>query len=685
MSVESELPRCDDVLQAPRRRQKSSRSSSNLQHDSLSSTYTSAAHLSIDSAFGKRNNNNNNHHHHHHHHDDDTKGKEPISSSSITTSLTSSGGPGIGGIQSGGGPPSGGIASSDDPHAHGMGGDLTSAVLGIIKGMVGPAILYLPHGFATAGYGMALPILFITTAMFLYSSQCLLSAWKLQSIKDLQLLRNHHQHNSSSNSPNTSSNSTSNSILSNLEEGSNFDSDMMDTALLGNSTNINNTSTAISTITANNVITTSSTSRPSTPTSTDRARSKRRPLRRSRSNTQHDDINNNIHNNNIIPPPLSYPELANRALGPRGEFIVKTGIALMQSGVCLTYLIFVPQNLHTSMEYLFHLDLTPRFYLILMILVQIPLSWIRDISKLTCTNFCANCFILYGLILCLGFAFEEATKGVPTSAAATAEFHTLVNPTEQQEQLWLSPLESIWDRITHLKAFESQWYLFIGTSVLLFEGSITLLIPLQQSVIAEDQRRQFPVVYHRVILSIIAFYVFFGITCWASFGKDVHTVLTTSLPPGFMATSVQLAYSVAVILTFPLQNFPALEIATQSIQYTLYNKYKWIKNKDSFLLKRNVLTTWLVLALAVVAATAMDSLDKVVSLMGSLLGCPIAFVIPPLIHTKLVLTDHNNNNNNNNNNGVHALRKRMNTCVALMGTVAMILASIATILTSTNN
>mmetsp|Transcript_2004 Transcript_2004/g.2733 ORF Transcript_2004/g.2733 Transcript_2004/m.2733 type:complete len:153 (+) Transcript_2004:1630-2088(+) len=152
-----------------------------------------------------------------------------------------------------------------------------------------------------------------------------------------------------------------------------------------------------------------------------------------------------------------------------------------------------------------------------------------------------------------------------------------------------------------------------------------------------------------------------------------------------MATSVQLAYSVAVILTFPLQNFPALEIATQSIQYTLYNKYKWIKNKDSFLLKRNVLTTWLVLALAVVAATAMDSLDKVVSLMGSLLGCPIAFVIPPLIHTKLVLTDHNNNNNNNNNNGVHALRKRMNTCVALMGTVAMILASIATILTSTNN
>jgi hypothetical protein len=33
-----------------------------------------------------------------------------------------------------------------DPHANDLGGDMVSAVLGIIKGMVGPAILYLPHG-----------------------------------------------------------------------------------------------------------------------------------------------------------------------------------------------------------------------------------------------------------------------------------------------------------------------------------------------------------------------------------------------------------------------------------------------------------------------------------------------------------------------------------------------------------
>ena len=74
--------------------------------------------------------------------------------------------------------------SEEDTHAQSpKGGDLTSAVLGIIKGMVGPAILYLPHGFANAGWLVAIPILILSTFFFLCSSACLLDAWKLESAK----------------------------------------------------------------------------------------------------------------------------------------------------------------------------------------------------------------------------------------------------------------------------------------------------------------------------------------------------------------------------------------------------------------------------------------------------------------------------------------------------------------------
>ena len=163
--------------------------------------------------------------------------------------------------------------------------------------------------------------------------------------------------------------------------------------------------------------------------------------------------------------------------------------------------------------------------------------------------------------------------------------------------------------------------------------------------------------------------MFFGILNWAAYGQDVHTVLTTSLPAGVMATIVQLAYSVAVIFTFPLQNFPALEIATRSISASVEK----VVSPSSVFTKRNVLSSILVCLLAVVAMCTMDSLDKVVSLMGSLLGCPIAFVFPPMIQLQLMTND------------MSSTRRAVNYCVIAVGVVAMVLASATTLLTWNGN
>lgn len=202
--------------------------------------------------------------------------------------------------------------------------------------------------------------------------------------------------------------------------------------------------------------------------------------------------------------------------------------------------------------------------------------------------------------------------------------------------------------------------------MLLFEGSITLCVPLQEAVDGTEEREAFPQVYRKVIMGIICFYTVFGITCWMSFGDDVHTVMTTSLPRGVLATTVQLAYSIAVIFTFPLQNFPSLEIACQSIAGGIQKSCAG--TESSVFQKRNVISSFLVCVLAVIALSTMNRLDKVVSLMGSLLGCPIAFVFPPLIHTKL---DPN----------LSKTRRFGNLLVAGMGICAMLLASITTLLT----
>ena len=152
---------------------------------------------------------------------------------------------------------------------------------------------------------MALPIMFSTTAMFLYSSRCLLDSWKGENEKaELALQQPEAEEEKNC------------GIL--ILDGLN----QTEPLLQGG----DEYQEEVETTTVTTLATASQKKR----------RSIRRVVRQMR----------------LKRHMLSYPELAYRALGPTGETIVKTGIAMMQSGVCLTYLIFVPQNLHFCLEFL---------------------------------------------------------------------------------------------------------------------------------------------------------------------------------------------------------------------------------------------------------------------------------------------------------------------------------------------
>lgn len=250
-----------------------------------------------------------------------------------------------------------------------------------------------------------------------------------------------------------------------------------------------------------------------------------------------------------------------------------------------------------------------------------------------------------------------------------------------------------------------------------------MLVPLQESVVVvfdddegaakisktnDEQQQQydgdkilmnesaeslFPKVNTITILCIIMFYTFFGIVCWMAYGDDVNVVFTTSLPSNALTTSVQLAYSIAVIFTFPLQNFPASEIIAKSIlSFISRNKSNTMirnlrLNNMTERMQRNIISTCIVLLLAVLAVFTMESLDKVVSLLGSLFGCPIAFIIPPIIHSRLVIQkqvfeDETVINNSESKNRIFNARRRqlMNYIAIVFGLIAMILASSITII-----
>lgn len=337
--------------------------------------------------------------------------------------------------------------NNDIDHSHEVdgSGDLTSAVLGIIRGMVGPAILYLPHGFANAGYYIAIPLLLLSTFFFLYSSSCLLESWKYEHDK--------HKHKKKKKKKN-------------------------------NNNNINN---------ANDSRQKKDTEKQNIDNTIENNTNEQSPLLRLYNNNDEssndvfvdDDDDNYIDDTNDEDVMLSYPELAYRALGNVGESIVKIGIASMQSGVCLTYLIFVPKNLHNSILYLFHKNIEPIHWLIVMIIIQIPLSFIHDIRKLTPTNLLANILILYGLCICIGYSIIQCIKTTSTTSIISnttilTTTTTLLTSTDDVHPFTTiqdagfggtadshnnNPMINLWNHLKNLTPYAPNWILFIGTSV----------------------------------------------------------------------------------------------------------------------------------------------------------------------------------------------------------------------------
>jgi hypothetical protein len=91
-----------------------------------------------------------------------------------------------------------------------------------------------------------------------------------------------------------------------------------------------------------------------------------------------------------------------------------------------------------------HVRLPLWLCLVGMVIIEIPLSSIRNVSKLVTTNVIATCLIAFGLASCLFIATFHDTEG--------------------QNTVELGNVEDIAET-SHMSPWNDHWYLFIGTSV----------------------------------------------------------------------------------------------------------------------------------------------------------------------------------------------------------------------------
>ncbi|KAG9785666.1 vacuolar amino acid transporter 3, partial [Aureobasidium melanogenum] len=293
----------------------------------------------------------------------------------------------------------------------------------------------------------------------------------------------------------------------------------------------------------------------------------------------------------------SFGEMGGILYGKWLRTLILFSIVLSQIGFVSAYIVFTAENLQAFVlavsKCKSFIDI--KFMVMMQLVIFLPLSLIRDISKLGFTALIADAFIMLGLLYLYYYDISEIVY-----QGGVADI-TLFNP--------------------------SSWTLFIGTAIFTFEG-VGLIIPIQESM---RKPEKFPGVLGIVMIAMTILFTSIGALSYAAYGSKTKTVVILNLPQdNKVVNAVQFLYSLAILLSTPLQLFPAVRIMENEL-FSRSGKYNpWIK------WQKNVFRFCLVCVCALIAWGGAGDLDKFVALVGSFACVPLVYVYPPMLHLKAV-------------------------------------------------
>ena len=323
-----------------------------------------------------------------------------------------------------------------------------------------------------------------------------------------------------------------------------------------------------------------------------------------------------------------YGDLGQAISGKRMRQLILVSITLSQLGFVCAGLIFTAENLASFFDAVTPNaePLSTNALIGIQLIVLIPLSFIRNISKLGPAALLADVFILIGLTYIYWYDISWISK--------MGGFHPsieLFNPRD--------------------------WTMTIGSAIFTFEG-IGLILPIQSSM---KHPENFSKLLYIVMLIITVIFTSVGVLCYGTFGDRVSVEVITNFPQDSkLVNAVQFLYAMAVLVGTPVQLFPAL----RTIELKLFGRASG--KKDSLTKwKKNAFRTILVICTGLIAAGGASDLDKFVALIGSFACVPLVYIYPAYLHYKGVAE--------------HSWSKAADIAMMLVGLVAMIYTTSITI------
>ncbi|GMM38806.1 Avt4 protein [Saccharomycopsis crataegensis] len=292
----------------------------------------------------------------------------------------------------------------------------------------------------------------------------------------------------------------------------------------------------------------------------------------------------------------SFGEMGTLLYGKTMKFLIIFSIVLSQLGFVAAYLVFTSTNLQAFLVNLFNIKLEILHLIIAQCFIFVPLSLVRNITKLSLSSLIANFFIFIGLAVIVYYTLADLAANGP---APIANFNS------------------------------SSWSLFIGVAIFAFEG-IGLIIPIQESMI---EPHKFPKVLFAVIVTVTVLMLVIGSLCYWTYGDATNTVIILNLPQdSILVNSVQLFYSVAILLSAPLQLFPVIKIVENKVFGRSCGGKKSLRIKWC----KNAMRSSIVITCCIIAYYGSANLDKFVSFIGCFACIPLVYMYPPMLHYKAV-------------------------------------------------
>eukprot|EP01059_Diplonema_ambulator_P004534 TRINITY_DN14249_c0_g1_i1.p1 TRINITY_DN14249_c0_g1~~TRINITY_DN14249_c0_g1_i1.p1 ORF type:complete len:468 (+),score=89.49 TRINITY_DN14249_c0_g1_i1:35-1405(+) len=299
----------------------------------------------------------------------------------------------------------------------------------------------------------------------------------------------------------------------------------------------------------------------------------------------------------------SYGQVVCSAFGRRGKHLVDVFVCITQLGFCCVYFQFAAGMLHKVLP-----SVGVTEWIVVMVPIATLLTFLPNMKKLVPAAIFATLATLLSLVILYGFSFEQiASKAVDRSVV---------------------PIASIW-----------TMPVCVGNTISAFEG-IGLVLPIENSV--RDKSR-FPslLIISFVIISFL--YVTFGLVGYLAYASTLTNSITDVVPSGWLSGVVRLGMAVAILLTYPLQFFPAVQIIEgwmferrsryQALQLSVKNTIH-IAGKLSLIWHNLTVRIAVSVSLALLAIIVGDQMSLFLALIGGMGGSALAVIIPPMLHLK---------------------------------------------------